>query len=68
MQLNFYKKHKGDKIWWVRDFERRGQLLVSFDKENILNIYSDYPQNFTKEQKELFDKENPFWAYYFKNR
>ena len=64
----FYKMHKGDTIWWVRDYDRMGKLEISFDKVHIFNLWRDYPHNLTKEQKELFDKENPFWAKRFKNR
>jgi len=30
-----------------------------------LFLFEDYPKKFTKEEKELFDKENPFWADFF---
>lgn len=36
-----------------------GLLLFSFDKIKIYNLWKDYPQNFSKEEKELFDKEYP---------
>ncbi len=33
---------------------------------SIMSIFfGDYPQNFTNEEKALFDKENPYWANFF---
>lgn len=61
-RFDFYKKHKGDKIWHVRYIGLLGTHAVSFDKKKILFLFGDYPKNFTKEEKELFDKENPYWA------
>lgn len=61
----FYKKNKGDKVWWVDHVEYMGEFLVSFDKKKIFNLWLDYPWNFSKEEKELFDKENPYWRDFF---
>lgn len=58
----FYKKRKNDKIWWVGFLDEIGRLAISFDKKTILNLFTDYPHKFTPEQKEMFDKENPYWA------
>ncbi len=60
-KFKFYKKHEGDKIWWVEFEDEFGSEAVSFDKKKILFIFGDYPKNFTKEEKTLFDKENPYW-------
>lgn len=67
MPDKFYKKKPTDKIWWV-DNNKLGFHEISFDKKNILNLFRDYPQHFTKEQKKIFDAENPFWANFFKDR
>ena len=64
-KIEFYKKHKGDKIWHVDYIGQRGIHAVSFDKNKILFLFGDYPKNFTQEEKALFDKENPYWANYF---
>ena len=31
-------------------------------------MFADYPHKLTPEQKETFDKENPYWADFFKDR
>lgn len=65
----FYKKEDTDKIWWVDNGnEDKGQNLFSFDKKEVFNLFSDYPWKLTAQQKALFDKENPFWADFFKDR
>ena len=63
--FRFYKKKDNDKIWSVEEIGYIGKLLYSFDKKNIYNLWTDYPHNFTKEEKELFDKENPYWKEFF---
>lgn len=64
----FYKKHRGDKIWHVHFIKQVGMHAVSFDKKRILSLFGDYPLKFTPEEKELFDKENPYWADFFEDR
>lgn len=68
MSVRFYKQKPTDKIWNVDHIGVDGELLYSFDKKHILNLWTDYPQKFTPAQKALFDKENPFWADFFKDR
>ena len=68
MAYSFYKKSPNDKVMWVADNKIIGQHLFSFDGLKIFNLFSDYPSKLTKEQKELFDAENPFWAEFFKDR
>ncbi|MEG0998877.1 MAG: hypothetical protein RSC99_10035 [Clostridiales bacterium] len=74
---HFYKENENDKIWQVDEIEKidgneisyvRGKLLYSFDKKKIYNLWTDYPWELTKEEKNLFDKENPYWADFFKDR
>jgi hypothetical protein len=61
----FYKNNENDKIWWADQIGIKGGFFFSFDKKKIFSLFKDYPQNLTKEQKELFDLENPEWARYF---
>lgn len=64
----FYKENKTDKIWWVDNYDTKGEYLFSFDKKQVFNLFSDYPSKLTKEQKAIFDKENPYWFNFFKDR
>ncbi len=64
----FYKENVDDLIWWVDTTDKDGEFLFSFDKKKIFNLFSDYPHNLTKEQKEIFDRENPYWKDFFKSR
>lgn len=68
MKNNFYKNNDTDQIWWVDNPEKIGEHLFTFDKEKIYNLFEDYPYKLTKEQKEIFDKENPYWKDFFKDR
>lgn len=64
---DFYKNKETDTIWWVENLDTFGEFLFSFDKKKIFNLFADYPQNLTKEQKQVFDKENPNWRDFFKS-
>ncbi len=68
MDYDFYKNNKGDTIWWVDNVDRVGEHLFTFDKKRIYNLFRDYPHELTPAQKRIFDKENPYWADFFKDR
>lgn len=68
MSSRFYKQQEDDIIWWVDTSDREGVFEFSFDKVTIFNLFTDYPWKLTEEQKAIFDKENPFWADFFKAR
>ena len=40
---------------------------MSVDRKTVFNLMTDYPEKLTPEQKEIFDKENPYWKVYFRN-
>lgn len=63
----FYKESENDIIWWV-DTDDKGDWLFSFDQKTIYNMYADFPYKLTREQVEIFIKEQPYWADYFKDR
>jgi hypothetical protein len=67
-KYSFYKENESDKIYWVDNFEERGSFLFTFDKKKIYNLFADYPHNLTAEEKAIFDKENPYWMNFFKDR
>ncbi len=68
MQSNgeFYKRNPEDRIWWKNG--NLGEWLFSFDKQTVYNMFRDYPHNMTPAQVATFDKENPYWADFFKDR
>lgn len=68
MEQEFIKNNPTDKIWWVDNPDVKGEFLFSFDRGKVFNLFADYPWKLTKEQKRIFDKENPYWADYFKDR
>lgn len=68
MKNNFYKNKNTDQIWWVDNYDKVGEHLFTFDKKKIYNLFAEYPYKLTKEEKEIFDKENPFWRDFFKDR
>lgn len=68
MRDKFYKNKKSDSIWWIDNPDTVGEWLFSFDKKTIFNMFADYPQKLTLEQKEIFDKENPYWKDFFIDR
>ncbi|WP_273078716.1 DUF7675 family protein [Selenomonas felix] len=63
----FYKNNPTDKIYWV-ETDTVGQWLFTFDKKTIFNMFRDYPDMLTPEQKEVFDNENPYWKEFFAGR
>ena len=67
-EKHFYKKNENDKVLWVRDPEQKGVHEFTFDKQKIYNLFKDYPWALTADEKEIFDKENPYWADFFKDR
>ena len=65
---DFYKQNESDKVWWTNDTEYVGRFLFSFDKKRVFNLFEDYPHELTQEQLETFNRENPYWAEFFKDR
>nr|DAH71789.1 MAG TPA: hypothetical protein [Caudoviricetes sp.] len=64
-----FKNNKTDRIWWVDNADDvKGEWIFTFDKKKFFNMFQDYPWNLSLEQKKIFDKENPYWADFFKDR
>ena len=64
----WYHENDEDVVWWLDNGGRIGEFVFSFDKKTEFNLFRDYPYKLTPEQKKVFDKENPFWADFFKSR
>lgn len=58
-EYDFHKESENSKIWWAETPDKVGEYLFSFDKKTVFNFFSDYPDRLTKEQVEIFKKENP---------
>jgi len=63
------------KLGLLEDKKEKINMLSDFYKKNkndkilkIFNLFADYPYNLTPEEKEIFDKENPYWKEFFKER
>ena len=68
-KMKFFKNNPNDEIWWVDNSnEVKGEWLFTFDKKKIYNLFSDYPWKLTPKEKIIFDKENPYWKEFFKDR
>lgn len=63
-----YKHKETDKITWIALENVDGEFWFTFDGVHCFNLFADYPHNLTKEQKSIFDKENPYWVDFFKDR
>lgn len=64
---SFYRE-PGQEIWWVDTSGHIGLFLFSFDRKKVFNLFEDYPHELTDKEKTLFDKENPYWANFFRTR
>ncbi len=56
------------KFSWIENPDTIGEMLFTFDGNQIFNLFRDYPNKLTPEQKRVFDELNPFWADFFKDR
>ena len=69
MKDKWYKNSPNDKMWWLDNAnESVGEWIFSFDKVHTFNMFADYPHKLAPEQKKIFDRENPYWADFFKDR
>jgi hypothetical protein len=55
-------------VWWLDTSDKDGQMVFSFDKKETFNLFRDYPDRLTPEEKKIFDKENPQWVNFFEDR
>lgn len=66
--IELYKNKETDKMFWVDNTEYKGEFLFTFDKKKIYNLFADYPHNLSDREKAIFDKENPYWHDFLKDR
>ena len=69
----FYRNKPTDKVWWLEELDDEGYPLIgpisfSIDKKKVYNIFQDYPQNLSAEEKAIFDEENPYWVKFFETK
>lgn len=63
------KRRPEDIIWWLDNKGKMvGEWVFSFDKKKRFNMFANYPWKLTPEQKEIFDRENPYWRDFFSSR
>ena len=62
-------------MWYVEEIDENGNILetegpflVTFDKETVYNVWTDYPDKMKPEEVQIFQKECPFWADFFSDR
>lgn len=61
------------RVWTASEYTSDGGLvygamLVTFDRKKFLNLFADYPHNFTAEQIEIVKEELPYWYNFFRDR
>jgi len=66
-KYTFSKWRENDKVYMVDD-GTIGSLLFSFDKKKIYNLWTDYPDAFSKEELAIFNEEYPYWRDFFSKR
>ena len=65
---SFYQENPGDRVFWVNNPDIVGEMLFSFDKKTVFNLFADYPYRLSDEQRDIFALENPFWVDFFSDR
>lgn len=70
---DWYKESVESRVWWIDKLDSMGEpmfgiLTFSFDRKKIYNIFLDYPYNLTKEEKAIFDEDEPYWREFLKSR
>lgn len=64
--MTFYTKRDTDQTMWVDDGKGIGDFRFSVDGgKTIYYLFGDYPWKLSDEEREIFDRENPFWVRFF---
>ncbi len=56
MLCDFYKKHDGDTIWWIRDLDKVASTYFTFDKK-IITICSIIQMGYQKNKRNYLIKK-----------
>jgi hypothetical protein len=64
----FFKQEKDDKVWWYDKFDTTGEMLFSFDRKKLYNLFRDYPWKLSVTEWLTFNRENEFWENFFEVR
>ena len=69
-KVRWYKEHPKDKTVWLAQPDVIGEYIFHIEggSGKIYNMFADYPHNMNPNDKKVFDRENPFWADFFKGR
>lgn len=62
---DFYKNDPKSRVFWIDHIDVIGEFLFSFDRKKVYNLFSDYPQALSPDEKDLFDHDQPYWANFF---
>lgn len=68
MKNNFYRENPGDSVEWLDDPETIGEFCFRVKNGKVYNLFRDYPEKLTEEELAIFNKENPYWVEFFKDR
>lgn len=64
----FFKQEKDDAVWWYDKFDTTGEMLFSFDRKKLYNLFRDYPWKLSVTEWLTFNRENEFWENFFEVR
>lgn len=64
---DFKPQNEGDKVLWDTK-SGIGEMVFTIDGKHSYNLFQDYPWKLSKREKRIFDRENPFWVDFFKDR
>lgn len=66
MKERWCKKRSTDKVWWLNNIDKvMGEFVFSFDRKKQYNLFRDYPEKLSSEEKRIFNSENPYWVKFF---
>ena len=55
-------------VYFIIDPNKIGVMTFTFDGKKTFNLFQDYPNKLSPIEKDIFDKQFPFWKEFFKDR